>query len=203
MEKLLKEERLIIRALSTFGCLKKEQLYELIKKKGSATKSIYEGLKKRQYIEEFSNDYVRLDPHTDVDEKTINAFWVLLNRIEKMGVHHNFYYQANYPAEIYFTRENMMYEIVCINPGEEYQIKALFLDNRNNSDAEEDKMKYIFVLQDETYMDSCLAAIPESAIENAQVVFTTLVDGETEIKDPNNATVLRYEVKKPQFWNVN
>lgn len=203
MEKLLKEERLIMHALSVFGRLKKEQLYELIKKKGSATKSIYEGLKKRQYIEEFNGDYVRLDPRTDASEKTIDAFWVLLNRIEKMNVSQDAYYQANYPSEIFFMRENMMYEIICINPGEEYQLKALFLENRYNSDSEDDMVKYIIVLQDDSYIDSCISSIPEEALEKTQVVFATLTDSVTEIKDASGGVSLRYDAKKPQFWNVN
>lgn len=203
MEKLLKEERLIMHALSKFGCLKKEQLYELIKKKGSATKSIYEGLKKRQYIEEFDGDYVRLDPRTDASGKTIDAFWLLLNRIEKMGVSHNSYYQADYPSEIFFMRDNMMYEVICINPGEEYQLKTLFFEQRYNSESEEDMVKYIIILQDDSYIDSCVSSIPEKAIEKGQVVFATLIDGETIIKDNNGNNVLKYDVKKPQFWNVN
>ena len=69
MEKLLKEERLILRALSLYGCLTYKQLRKLIIYKGDSTvDAILTSLKKRQLIEEFGGGYVRLDPR---DRKSV------------------------------------------------------------------------------------------------------------------------------------
>jgi len=182
MEKLLKEERLIMRCLSLYGCLKKEQLIKLVANKGEAKTKIYEGLKKRGYVEEFDGNYVRLDPKTNADERTISAFWVLLDYIKKIDP--NAHYRADYPSEIFFMRENMMYEIISIFSGEEYLLKSLFLENRYNSQEEQDRMKFIVIVQSPDSIEACISSIPSTIIENGQVVFAVLEypDGSDEPK---------------------
>lgn len=172
MEKLQKEERLVIRCLSIFGCLKKEQILKLLAHKDKAKDLIYNGLKKKQLIEEFSGGYVRLDPKSEPDKRRIDAFWVLLNYINKLAP--NAYYQADYPSEIFFMRENMMYEIATILPGEEYLLKSLFLENRYNSQEEEDKMKFIIIVQSPDNIEACLSSIPSKTIEEGRIVFAVL-----------------------------
>lgn len=173
MEKLLKEERLILRALSLYGCLTYKQLRKLIIYKGDSTvDAILTSLKKRQLIEEFGGGYVRLDPRTEPDDKLINAFWVFLERISKFKDVPN--YKADYPSEIYFLKDNSMYEIVTLREGEEYLLKALFLENRNNSQEDEDKMKYIIIVPSTDAIESCVKNIPQDVIDGKQVLFATV-----------------------------
>lgn len=173
MEKLLKEEKLVLHCLSLYGCLRWEQLIKLMKNKPKETADkILIGLKKRQYIIDDESGYVKLDYKTEPDQKIIAAFWILLQYIDKIDF--NAHYPANYPSEIFFLRDNIQYEIIALNPNEENLIKMLFLENRNNSTSEEDVMKYIIVVPDTDTIENCLKNIPESVIENKQVLFTTI-----------------------------
>lgn len=172
-EKLLKEERLVLRCLSLYGCLQWEQLVKLISyKQEDVAERILVGLKKRQYIEEFDGGYVRLDPKTNPDQRVINAFWVLLEYIGKIAP--NAHYAADYPSEIYFMRDNAMYEIISLEENEGYLLSALFLENRYNSSEEEDMMKFIIIVPDPDSIEGCLKSIPDSAIEKGQVLFAVL-----------------------------
>ena len=45
---------------------------------------ILTGLKKRQYIVEDECGYVKLDPRSQPDQKTIYSFWILLKYIDKI-----------------------------------------------------------------------------------------------------------------------
>jgi hypothetical protein len=141
------------------------------KSKETAEK-ILTGLKKRQYIIEDEAGYVKLDYRTVPDQKMISSFWILLEYIGKITP--EAHYAANFPANIFFLRDNVMYEIISINENEENFIKMLFLDKRNNSTAEEDVMKYIIVVPEEKVIGDCLKNIPEEVINNKQVLFATV-----------------------------
>lgn len=183
MEKLLKEEKLILNCLSIYGCLRWEQLLKLINNKPKETaEKILLGLKKRQYVIEDESGYAKLDPRTEPDQKTIAAFWILLEQMPKITA--NAHYAANYPSEIFFLKDNTQYEILALNPNEENLIKMLFLENRYNSDSEEDIMKYIIIVPDTDTIENCLKNIPQAVIDNKQVLFTT-VEYDYETGNPN------------------
>lgn len=183
MEKLLKEEKLVINCLKIYSCLRWEQLMALMPNKPEETaQKILVGLKKRQYIVEDEAGYVKLDPRTEPNQKTISAFWILLKYFDKINP--DAHYAADYPSEIFFLRDNVQYEIVVLNPNEENLIKMLFLENRNSSDAEEDAIKYIIVVPETGTIEKCLKNIPEKVLENKQVMFAT-VDYNFDTGKPN------------------
>jgi len=172
-EKLLKEERLILNCLRIYECLRYEQLLTLINNKPEDTaKKIINGLKKRQYVFEDEAGYVKIEPKTEPDQKTISAFWILLQYIGKIT--QDAHYRANFPSEIFFLRNNVQYEIIVINQDEENLLKMLFLENRNTSTDEQDAVKYIIIVPGEESIENCLRYIPDSAIENNQIMFASI-----------------------------
>lgn len=174
-EKLLKEERLILNCLRIYECLRYEQLLTLINNKPEDTaKKIINGLKKRQYVFEDEAGYIKIEPKTEPNQKTISAFWILLQYIGKINP--DAHYRANYPSEIFFLRNNVQYEIVVLNNDEENLLKMLFLENRASSTDEEDAIKYIIIVPNADDIDVCLKNIPDSAIENKQIMFATIED---------------------------
>lgn len=183
MEKLLKEEKLVINCLRIYECLRWEQLLALIPNKTPETaQKILVGLKKRQYIIEDESGYVKLDPRTQPDQKVISSFWILLKYFDKInqGAH----YVADYPSNIFFLRDNTQYEIMSLLPNEENLVKMLFLENRNNSNHEEDIVKYIIVVPTTDMIADCLKNIPQNVIENKQIIFAT-VDFDFDTREAN------------------
>lgn len=185
MENLLKEEKLVLHCLSLYGCLRWEQLVKLMSNKQKETaEKILNGLRKRQYFVEDEAGYVKLDPRCEPDQKMITAFWILLERISKIVP--NAHYAANYPAEIFFLKDNSMYEIVVVNKNEENYIRTLFLENRYNSNDEEDAIKYIIAVPSVDDIESCLKAIPPEVLAANRVLFSTVEfdydTGEAEVQ---------------------
>lgn len=173
MEKLLKEEKLVLNCLQIYGCLRWKQLIKLMYNKPEDTASkILTGLKKRQYIIEDECGYVKLDPRTEPDQKTIYAFWILLQYLNKIDS--QAHYAANYPSDIFFLKDNVQYEIITLNPNEENLVKMLFLENKNSSKEPEDAIKYIIIVPNEETIENCLKNIPDEVIANNQILFVVL-----------------------------
>ncbi len=171
-DRLLKEEKIVIDCLSKYYCLKWEQLIQLLYYKEEDTANrILVGLKKRQLIlHDEETGYVTLDPRSKPDTKTINAFWVLLKFIKKINPKEH--YKAEYPSEIFFLKDNAQYEIVCIDKGEEHTIALLKGYNRITSDEDEDEIKYIIVIQDESQIEECMRKTGDMPVLFASVDYT-------------------------------
>lgn len=182
MEKLLKEEKLVLSCLEIYECLKWEQLVKLMYNKQPDTAAkILTGLKKRQYIVEDECGYVKLDPRSQPDQKTIYSFWILLKYIDKIN---NAHYAANFPSSIFFLKDNVQYEIMMLYANEENLVKMLFLENKNTSKDEEDAIKYIIIVPNEETIENCLGGIPEQVLANGQVLFAT-VEYSPDEEEPN------------------
>lgn len=176
-DKLLKEEQVVIDCLSKYYCLKWEQLVQLLHyKTEDVAKRILSGLKKRQIIMEDGAGYIMLDPRTTPDPKTIAAFWVLLKFIKRINPREH--YRAEYPSDIFFLKENVQYEIVVLNKGEEHLISMLKGYNRTSSSEEEDEVRYIIVVQDEEQIEECL-----NKIGGMKVLFASVTYGEGEVPE--------------------
>jgi hypothetical protein len=176
-DRLLKEEQLVVDCLSRYYCLKWSQLINLLYYKDEeVAQRILVGLKKRQLILEDDAEYVTLDPRCTPDQKTITAFWVMLKFIKKINPKEH--YKAEYPSEIFFLKENVQYEIVVLNPGEEHLINMLKGFNRNTSDDEEDETRYIIVIQDEDQIEDCMRRTA-----GMKVLFASVEYGEDDIPD--------------------
>lgn len=184
MDILLKEEKLVVDCLSRYGCLKWEQMEQLLNyKKPEVIQKIFLGLKKRQIILEDEDGYVMIDPRATKDHDVILAFWVLLKFMSQINP--NEHYPANYPSQIYFLKNKVEYEIMVVSDGNEHLIRMLFSENRNNSNDEEDMTKYIFVVSSRDSIEQFKepGIIPQSAIDNKQVLFAVPIASAEDTQD--------------------
>lgn len=173
MDKLLREERIVVDCLSKYECLKWTQLIELLyNKPKDVAQRILIGLKKKQIILEDEAGYLMLDPRSKEDYRTVTAFWVLLQFKDKINPEEN--YKANFPSNIYFLKQGQEYEIIVLMKNEEHLLKPLFLDNRTNSGDEEDEMKYIVVVPDADSIDDFIVNIPDDVLDKGNVLFATV-----------------------------
>lgn len=171
-DKLLREEKIIVNALRKYEALRWEQLIKLVYNKSEevATK-ILNGLKKKQIILEDEGGYVTLDNRSTADDKTVRAFWVLLQFINKMDPYAH--YKASHPASIFFLKDDTQYEVIVLNPNEEFLLKMIFDAERENSSHEEDATKYIIVVPNTDAIDDCVNNIPEEYFDKRLILFAT------------------------------
>ena len=81
--------------------------------------------------------YIGADSQCKPDWKVISAIWVLLRFIDKIEpVHHR---RGNYPAQVFFLKEGIGYEILVISQGDEYCTRLL---------KPQENQKYILVVPD-------------------------------------------------------
>ncbi len=187
MDKLLREEKIIVECLSNYECLKWEQLISLLhNKKRDIAERIINGLKKKQIILQNDGDYLSLDPRSTSDYKKIQAFWVLLKFIKEINPQEH--YPAAYPSQIYFLKEGVQYEVLVLNKGEEHLLSMAFNENREYSD--EDRTIKIIVVPNIEEIDEFVERIPEDALDNGLVMFSTV----EYIGNSDTPTVSMYKI---------
>ena len=134
---LLQDEQYIIKWLSQYGTLTKTQVIRLLKDKPFSTaEKIIRNLKRDMRITDVGGYYLALDEMCKPDQRLIIAVWVLLqfiNQVEPLA-----HYPAVYPAQIFFLKENVGYEIVVLYDGEQHLMRLL--------QPQEDDLKYIIVV---------------------------------------------------------
>lgn len=134
---LLRDEQYIIKWLSQYGPLTKTQVIRLLKDKPESTaEKIIRNLKRDMRIADVGGYYLALDEMCKPDQKLILAVWVLLQFIDQ--VEPLAHYPAVYPAQLFFLKENIGYEIVVLYDGEQHLTRLL--------QPQEDDMKYIIVV---------------------------------------------------------
>ena len=134
---LLQDEQYIIKWLSQYGTLTKTQVIRLLKDKPVSTaEKIIRNLKRNMRITDVGGYYLALDEMCKPDQRLIIAVWVLLQFIDQ--VEPLAHYPAVYPAQIFFLKENVGYEIVVLYDGEQNLMRLL--------QPQEDDLKYIIVV---------------------------------------------------------
>ena len=134
---LLQDEQYIIKWLSQYGTLTKTQVIRLLKDKPVSTaEKIIRNLKRDMRITDVGCYYLALDEMCKPDQRLIIAVWVLLQFIDQ--VEPLAHYPAVYPAQIFFLKENVGYEIVVLYDGEQHLMRLL--------QPQEDDLKYIIVV---------------------------------------------------------
>ena len=134
---LLQDEQYIIKWLSQYGTLTKTQVIRLLKDKPVSTaEKIIRNLKRNMRITDVRGYYLALDEMCKPDQRLIIAVWVLLQFIDQ--VEPLAHYPAVYPAQIFFLKENVGYEIVVLYDGEQHLMRLL--------QPQEDDLKYIIVV---------------------------------------------------------
>ena len=134
---LLQDEQYIIKWLSQYGTLTKTQVIRLLKDKPVSTaEKIIRNLKRDMRITDVGGYYLALDEMCKPDQRLIIAVWVLLQFIDQ--VEPLAHYPAVYPAQIFFLKENVGYEIVVLYDGAQHLMRLL--------QPQEDDLKYIIVV---------------------------------------------------------
>ena len=134
---LLPDEQYIVRCLNQYGPLARTQVKRLLYDKPLKTaEKVISSLKHQLMISPVSGGYyLGLDPMDKPDQRMIAAIWVLLRfigQIEPMA-----HYPASYPAQIFFLKNSVGYEIVVLYDGEQHLTRLLQPD---------EGIKYIIVL---------------------------------------------------------
>lgn len=135
---LLSDEQYVVKWLSQYGALPKTQVVRLLRDKSPATaEKIIRNLKKEMRIADVGGGYyLGLDNLCKPDQRLILAIWVLLKFIG--AVDPMAHYPATYPAQIFFLKGNVGYEIVVLYDGEQHLSKLL--------QPQDEDMKYILVI---------------------------------------------------------
>lgn len=133
---LLQDEQYVVKWLSQYGALPKTQIIKMLRKPPQTAEKILRNLKKQMQISDVGGGYyVALDSMYQPDQRTILAVWVLLKFID--FVDPMAHYPAVYPAQLFFLKENVGYEIVVLYDGETSLLRLLQPD---------DDLKYIIIL---------------------------------------------------------
>ena len=146
IEILLQDEHNVFMWLSQYGTLTRAQVMRLLRDKPLKTaEKIIKNLKQQLLITESSDGYfISADPPSRPDPRMISAVWVLLQFID--DVEPAEHYPADYPAQIFFLKKNVCYEIVVIYDGEQHLTRLL---------QPEDGLKYIIAAPKIQVLQEC------------------------------------------------
>jgi len=166
------EEDEILYCIEQFGTLTRNQLLRFIKKERNVTDKILSNLVKRGYI--FTkNDYFSSTPKMEYNERMIEAFWVMAQFNEEINPKE--YYVANYPAQIFFIKDNKPYEIISFKPGDENLISII----SHRAKISNEEIRYIFAVN----CESILSDIPPLPFD---AVFAVVDDSYVKFYTPSN-----------------
>lgn len=136
MIELLQDEQYVVKWLAQYGALPRTQVMRLLRKPQRTAEKILRGLKRQLRIADVAGGYyIGPDALCQPDQRTILAVWVLLKFIDYVDP--MAHYPASYPAQLFFLKENIGYEIVVLYEGEEHLLKLL---------RPQEGLKYIIVV---------------------------------------------------------
>ena len=155
---LLPDEQNIVRWIIQYGPLPKVLIYRLLHQKTERMcKKMMSNLQRWNYGVSLLGDvYFGTDRFCTPDQKVIQALWVLTRFAEKVDP--NAHYPANPPAQVFFLKDGIGYEIIVLQKYEEHLVRLIQPTKGT---------KYIIVVPDVSVMDSL--QLPE-----ASYLFTTL-----------------------------
>ena len=169
---LLQDEHNVLKWLSQYGTLTKTQVIRLLRDKQPKTaEKIIKNLKRQLLVTDSPDGYfLSPDPLSKPNMRVINAVWVLLRFIN--GIESAEHYPADYPAQIFFLKNNIGYEIVVINDGEQQLTRLL---------QPEDDLKFIIVLPRIEMVQECklpkapclFATVDDNGVSEPGVTFYT------------------------------
>ncbi len=171
---LLEDERLVLRWLSEYGPLQRQQVQHLLYEKSERSiNGIFRNLKRSRYVVEIQNgSYLALDRYCEPNQRMITAVWVLLQFVEQIAP--DAHRQSDTPAQIFFLKDKAAYEIVVLYEGEDHLTHLL----QPQTDT-----KYILVVPDMAFA----ASLP---LPDAPCLFATVEPSDL----PNPPKVTFYSV---------
>lgn len=154
---LLQDEIHVVKWLSQYGALPKQQLIRMLQKPKNTAEKILKNLKREAMIADVCGGYyLGLDALCRPDQRNIIAVWVLLKYIQMVDP--MAHYPAVYPSQLFFLKENTGYEIVVLYDGEENLLRLL---------QPSDDLKYIIVLP-------VISMAERLRLPNAPCIFATV-----------------------------
>ena len=161
---LLEDERYLLKWLSQYGAMTRAQAIKMLRKPEEKTaEKIIRNLVREQRIAELcKGEILAMDELCKVNNKTVIALWVMLQFIDKVNPLDH--YPATNPAQLFFLKENVGYEVVVLFEGEEYLARLL---------PEDKDVKYIIVVENVGMM----ARVP---LPNATCIFAMVEYSEDE-----------------------
>ena len=170
--KLLREEQLVVKWVSQYGALLRNQVVALLHGVPMETiEKVLYNLIQHFHLYELPGDYLSLDPIYKPDNKMIAAVWVLIQFIQ--DIDSMAHYPGSYPSQVYFLKGNTGYSIIVLDKGQESLLKL--------TPVQED-MKYIIVIDDPSQIASlpslaapCLFAIVDD-FQDSKVSFYAMDD---------------------------
>ena len=163
---LLEDEKHVLYMLSQYGPLLIPQLHKFLHNKSSRQQArIVKNLRRYHYAYDIGNGrYLGSDPVGKPDPKNVDAVWVLLQFIE--NIEPTGHFSANVPAQIFFIKDGIGYEIIVLYEDEDYLLRLI--QPRKNT-------KYIIVIPD-------MKMVEDLVLPDAPCLFAT-IDKEIE-KEP-------------------
>ena len=154
---LLEDERYLLKWLSQYGTMTREQAIRMLRKPEQTAKKIIRNLIREQRIAElYKGEYLAMDELCKVNNKTVLAIWVLLQFIDKINPMDH--YPATHPSQLFFLKENVGYEVVVLFEGEESLAMLL---------QPSEDVKYIIVVEN-------VGMIVRVPIPEAKCIFATV-----------------------------
>lgn len=144
MVDLLEDEKYVLYTLYQYGPLLVPQLHKFLYNKSDRQRErIVKNLKKFHYAYWVEGGrYLGPDPVGRPDSKTVIAVWVLLQFIE--SIEPTAHIAANPPAQVFFIKEDIGYEIIVLDDDEDHLLRLL---------NPREKTKYIIVVPDMRMVD--------------------------------------------------
>lgn len=120
----------ILNVITLYKALKLEQLINMYPNKENARHSINSLIKSRRVFYFPETDIVSsIEDTKHISTKLINAFWVMLDFIDKAEYHTI----SDFPVQILFFKEGELYEIIYVSLGEENLINGIL--NKGTDDG--------------------------------------------------------------------
>lgn len=156
----------LLRDVSMYQCLMKEQVYGLYPGKHAVIKNLLSYLLKQGRISQVG-DYYCASPECaeEIDRSLIAALWVLVDFMERVEYHAI----ANYPAKIVFCADGEVYEIIHAEVGKEALISYIVSEQKKEENATKylvlvDRPEQIEELQTENAVGYCTVT-PEGKVQ--------------------------------------
>lgn len=133
-----KEAAGLLRDISSYHCIRREQVYRLYSNKGKAVLDNLLGYLTRQgrIFHDPQTDIFYDSPEFDTDREMLAALWVLADFADRVEYHS----PDDFPTKIIIFADGEAYEIICITPG-----KEALVEHTLSQSGEEDGQRILVV----------------------------------------------------------
>lgn len=130
-----REQKILLEVINKFGCIHKEQIYELFKSmpKEKIDLQVIHFLISRKIIRCIDNKYYVNATNSSLNKDSINLLWAMLQIASKPEEISNALIGSE-PADYYMTRQKSeSYQIMLLNEGNLIRLRTLqeYIDTRN------------------------------------------------------------------------